>query len=848
MIDFKLLVSRLTQTFNLRLPARSTLLITSLIVLAIGGVRQSGNLEFLELAVFDLMMRSRGETASEQRITVVAIEESDLKTWQQSTFSDRSIAQLLAKLQSENPAVIGLDIYRDIAQPPGNSELRRQLAAANIIAIEKIDRDTAVPPPPGVPPERIGFNNFLLDRDGILRRSLIAFKLGKQSQYSFALQVSKVYLKTNKLSLQPEFVQLDETIFTDLRADSGGYQLSKTDVRGTQILLDYPVPNQAARKLSFSQVIDGDYDPSWIKNQVVIVGYTAPSKKDLFQTPFGGAKTPGVIIHAHMVSQILNTVLDQKPLWRFLPQWSEFAWIWLWSIGGAILVWRIRHPLVLGASLIATSIVLVSICWLGFVSSVWIPATPAILGLLSTTGAILASKTFYSSLIDELTGLANQEQLLTLLQQTISKPKKSTIAVLSINIARLKKVNDSLGASASNRILILATARIQSCIRSGDRLARVGATEFSLVLFPISDRNYALETGQRIQQELAQPFEIASHRLLRRKTTEPAVTVGQEIVITTNLGIAFCQPEDKIPAEALLRNSNLAQERAEIQGKNQCVVFLPRMLSETVAQWQLENDLRRGIENCEFEMYYQPIINLKTDRLAGFEALVRWQSPTRGFVSPAEFIPLSETIGLIVPLGSWILGAACRQMQLWQEQFNLQNDLTISINLSSQQFQASLLQQVANILAESGLKPQCLKLEITESAMMDDVESAIALLQELKSLGIKLSVDDFGTGYSSLSYLQQFCADTLKIDQSFVSELELSPRNEEIVDIIITLAHKLDMDVIAEGIENAQHEAILKALNCEYGQGFFFSKPLNINDATELLAQEFVTTVEGHEL
>ncbi|MEL6502763.1 MAG: EAL domain-containing protein, partial [Cyanobacteria bacterium J06623_1] len=185
--------------------------------------------------------------------------------------------------------------------------------------------------------------------------------------------------------------------------------------------------------------------------------------------------------------------------------------------------------------------------------------------------------------------------------------------------------------------------------------------EFSLVLFPISDRNYALETGQRIQQELAQPFEIASHRLLRRKTTEPAVTVGQEIVITTNLGIAFCQPEDKIPAEALLRNSNLAQERAEIQGKNQCVVFLPRMLSETVAQWQLENDLRRGIENCEFEMYYQPIINLKTDRLAGFEALVRWQSPTRGFVSPAEFIPLSETIGLIVPLGSWILGAACRQ-------------------------------------------------------------------------------------------------------------------------------------------------------------------------------------------
>jgi len=832
MIDFKLLGNHLTKALNLRLPIPATLLITSLIVLTIGGVRQSGNLEFLELAVFDLMMRSRSATELEQRITVVAIKESDLRTWQQSTFSDRLIAQLLAKLQSESPAVIGLDIYRDIAQPPGNTELQQQLKAKNIITIQKIGRDTGVLAPPEVPPERVGFNNFLLDRDGILRRNLIAFKLGKQPLYSFALQISKVYLDTEELSVKPDFVQLDSTVFADLKADSGGYQLSQTDVGGTQILLDYPVPNKAPRKLSFSQVINGDYNPRWIKNQVVIIGYTAPSKKDLFQTPFGGAKTPGVVIHAHMVSQILRTVLDQKPLWRFLPQWSEFVWIWVWSMGGAVIVWRIRHPLVLGVSLIVTSIGLISLCWVGFLSSIWIPTTPAILGLLSTTGAILAYKTFYSSLVDDLTGLANQEQILSLLQHTIFKQKESTIAVLSIDIARLKKVNDSLGASISNRMLILATIRIQNCIRSSDRLARVGAAEFSIVLFPIADQSSALYIAQRIQQELAQPFELE----------------GQEIVITTNLGIAFCQLKDDLSAEELLRNSNLAQERAEIQGKNQCVVFLPRMLSETVAQWQLENDLRRGIENCEFEMYYQPIIDLKTDRLAGFEALVRWQSPTRGFVSPAEFIPLSETIGLIVPLGSWILHEACRQMQQWQEQFSLEQELTISINLSSQQFQASLLKQVADILAESGLEPQCLKLEITESAMMEDVESAIALLKKLKGLGIKLSVDDFGTGYSSLSYLQQFCADTLKIDQSFVSELESSPRNEEIVDIIITLAHKLDMDVIAEGIENPEHEAILKALHCEYGQGFFFSKPLNSEDAAKLLAQEFATQFEQHKL
>lgn len=262
------------------------------------------------------------------------------------------------------------------------------------------------------------------------------------------------------------------------------------------------------------------------------------------------------------------------------------------------------------------------------------------------------------------------------------------------------------------------------------------------------------------------------------------------------------------------------------------------MHSETVAQWQLENDLRHAIEQKEFELYYQPIIELKTERIAGFEALVRWISPSRGFVSPGEFIPLSETTGLIIPLGEWILREGCRQMFQWQQEFDSQLQ-TISINLSSHQFQANLVQQISEILTESQLPPQCLKLEITESAVMDNVETAIALLHQLKALGIKLSIDDFGTGYSSLSYLQQFCADTLKVDRSFVRELESSPKNQAIVDIIITLAHKLDMDVIAEGIETKNHQEILQALNCEYGQGYLFSKPLKNEAATKLLAQQF---------
>ncbi len=821
MVKPKQLVNLFFKAFNLRSTCRSTILITSLIVLAICSIRQIGNIEFLELAVFDLMMRSRSETELDDRITIIGIDESDIQTWQQSTFSDRLIAQLLKEIQQHNPAVIGLNIYRDLPQLPRNAELLKQLEAENVIVIRNIAEDSGVPTPSNVPPQRVGFDNLLLDSDGKVRRNLLMLQIGAQPIYSFALQLSKSYLKAESLEVQPAFFQLEQTVFPALKANSGGYQLSASDARGSQILLNYRSPDKAARLLSFSQILNGDFNPDWIQGKVILIGYTAPSKKDLFSTPFDVEKMPGVVVHAHMVSQILSTVLDGKPLFRFLPEWAEFIWIWLWSIAGAVIVWQIKYPLTLGGSLIITVGVLSGICFVSFLSAIWIPAIPAMIGLLSTTGVILAYKTFYSSVVDELTGLANRAQLVNLLQQSIAK-SKTAIAVLSIDLARFKTVNDSLGSSIGDRLLVLASKRIQNCIRSQDKLARVGIAEFSLVLFTLENQDYAITIAKRIQQELVQPFNIK----------------GQEIVITTNLGIAFYQPGAKINAEELLRNSNLAQERAQILGKNQYAVFAPRMHSETVAQWQLESDLRHGIEHREFQLYYQPIINLKTHRLAGFEALVRWISPTRGFVSPGEFIPLSETTGLIIPLGDWILHEACRQMRQWQQQFNLQT-ITININLSSHQFKSDLVQQVAGILEQTKLAPECLKLEITESAMMNDVEAAIVLLKQLKGLGIKLSIDDFGTGYSSLSYLQQFCADTLKVDQSFVSQLESSAKNKAIVDIIVTLAHKLDMDVVAEGIETNNHLQILKTLNCEYGQGYLFARPLKSEAAANLLSRQF---------
>ena len=827
MVKHKQQIDRYLKVINFRSTYSFAILVASLVVIAISGVRQLGKLEFIELATFDLMMRSRPESELDSRITVVGIEESDIQEWQQSTFSDRMIAMLLEQLQKHNPAVIGLDVYRDIAQYPGTIKLLEQLEAENIVAIRNINKDGGVPAPPNVPPERVGFNNFLLDHDGKIRRNFMAFKMGDSTAYSFALQLSKNYLKLtdSSIELKPAFLKFDRTIFPTLKPNAGGYQLLASDVAGSQIILDYRSPNKAAKRLSFTHVLEGNFDPDWIQGKIIIIGYTAPSKKDIFSTPYDVEKMPGVMIHAHAVSQILGTVLDEKPLFRFLPQWGEVIWIWLWSFAGAIVVWRIKHPLVLGGGLVALVVTLSGFGWLLFLEAIWIPITPAIVGLLSTTGVILACKTFYSSTVDESTGLANREQIIDLLQHSLTKYKNSAIAVLSINISRFKNLDDSLGKAISDRLLILAGKRIKNCIRSQDKLARVGTAEFAVALFTQSDRQSGVTIAQRIQQQLAQAFQIQD----------------REIIISTSVGIAFYQPGDKVKAEDLLRNSNIAQERAEVLGNNRHAVFVPRMHSETKDRWQLENDLRHGIEHQEFELYYQPIIDLKTERVAGFEALVRWISPTRGFVSPVDFIPLAESTGLIIPLGDWILREACEQMHYWHQHFERQPELTISVNLSGHQLQSNLIEQVKQILEETQLTPKCLKLEITESAMMDNVKEAIALLQQLKAIGIKLSIDDFGTGYSSLSYLQQFCANTLKIDRSFVCKLESSDKDKAIVDIIITLAHKLDMDVIAEGIETESHKVILKALDCKYGQGYLFAKPLKSKDATELLSQQYAS-------
>lgn len=414
---------------------------------------------------------------------------------------------------------------------------------------------------------------------------------------------------------------------------------------------------------------------------------------------------------------------------------------------------------------------------------------------------------------DGLTQLPNRAMFVDHLTLAFERAKRSphhSFAILFIDLDRFKIINDSLGHALGDQLLIETSNRLQRCLRPGDTVARLGGDEFTILLEDINDIKEAILVADRVQHEVSQPCTLGAH----------------ETFTTASIGLALYNPSYQEPEE-LLRDADTAMYRAKSAGKAQHVIFDSVMHAQVLNRMKLEADLRRGIERQEFFLLYQPIISLQTERLAGFEALVRWQQPERGMVSPAEFIPLAEETGLIIPIGHWVMQEACRQIKTWQQAYPDSFPLQVSVNLSSRQFaQPNLIEQIKSVLEETAIDPHHLKLELTESAVMDNVEAAIKQLQEIRELGIELSIDDFGTGYSSLSYLHRFPLDNLKIDRSFVSQIN-NKENLEIVRTIIALARSLELEVVAEGIETVAQMTELRKLTCEYGQGYYFAKPLD---------------------
>ena len=424
---------------------------------------------------------------------------------------------------------------------------------------------------------------------------------------------------------------------------------------------------------------------------------------------------------------------------------------------------------------------------------------------------------------DPLTGLPNRALFFDRLELALERARRRDVevAVLFMDLDDFKVINDSLGHEVGDQVLLAVVERLENCMLAEETLARFGGDEFTVLLEDVSGPSDAARVAERIGGALRAPFVLG----------------GRERFVTTSVGISFGGRGGERPGD-LLRNADLAMYQAKARGRNRHAVFEPVMGKRALQRLELEGALRRALERKEFRLHYQPKVSLESGEIVAMEALIRWEHPAQGLVFPAQFVPVAEEIDLIAPIGRWVLEEACRQARRWHARFSGMPPLKVCVNLSAKQFQhCALLEDIGAALRETGLDPSALDLEITESVVMEDAPATIATLRDLKGLGVNLAIDDFGMGYSSLSYLKRFPVDFLKVDRSLIQGIGEGPKDEAILSALVTLAHSMGTRTIAEGVETKEQLARLREAGYDFGQGYYFARPLPSQAAGALLAE-----------